>query len=667
MVGVRWLVVAAAHAATAAVGPGRIRDALSGTTVDHDGLTARDSSDTNANNTKPLRCLQVTSPMLTPDGMFVDDDIVDPRPFGYSPKSHTQILMEHSFGFSYGLPFVAEYKPPKLDFNRVILNLTVVSQGRQFDRLATMSLGDVEVWRTSTAEPKAAPGIVWTSWKDMTHYLSLWKEPQKLIFDLGNLIDDKYTGRYKDTLTAIFVREKGIELPPPGPADLIVPFSGRRSASNFSSTFTYPDSKAESQITLPQNIHRAVVSIAANGQLDEEFWWSNVPDEGTHTFPNATLPGLSSFREIRLRIDGHLVGLSWPMPVIFTGGISPPLHRPIVGLQAFDIREQEIDITPWAGLICDGKPHNFSMEVVGQNEQVVPRYWVLSAKIFVWYGAKRTVTEGSTPHVCLTKLNYVPVVEVKENEYLRYNQTVSRKLIVKSKIRRNGYEKSYDVKWTQEFSMGNAGLVARQGDGQMVWALYRGEDKAEEDRWNYYQSTWKYPVQVSYLAGSDPVNTLTLDANLTQGEQRNVSGEAVFPTGIESWRWKLKGRAKLGIVSTTTQRSGRGFFYQRNGGKESGGFGDMVQTYELGGQWFRGDEPTSDPDDPVLYRREIWVANETTTYDKQSVWMAPAEYPVSVAEAKEAVPGSGFEFAPALAKGMGGGSNHFYKGTLGRP
>lgn len=71
------------------------------------------------------------------------------------------------------------------------MNFTVTSAGRQFDRLALMFFNDTEVWRTSTAEPKPEPGIAWTYWKDMTPYLSLWKSPQKLIFDLGNLIGER--------------------------------------------------------------------------------------------------------------------------------------------------------------------------------------------------------------------------------------------------------------------------------------------------------------------------------------------------------------------------------------------------------------------------------------------------------------------------------------------
>jgi len=112
---------------------------------------------------------------------------------------------------------LGNYTPPSCEFNRVVLNFSVVSQGRQFDRLAIMYFGDTEVckctqasygekkqeegtylgcWarltgttgRTSTAEPTSPPGISWIYLKDMTEYLYFWKSPQKLIFDLGNLI-----------------------------------------------------------------------------------------------------------------------------------------------------------------------------------------------------------------------------------------------------------------------------------------------------------------------------------------------------------------------------------------------------------------------------------------------------------------------------------------------
>jgi hypothetical protein len=72
-----------------------------------------------------------------------------------------KVLAVHSFGYSYGQPFIANYTPPACKFNRVTWNLTVVSAGRQFDRLGIVYLGNIEVFRTSTAEP-TANGIIWT-------------------------------------------------------------------------------------------------------------------------------------------------------------------------------------------------------------------------------------------------------------------------------------------------------------------------------------------------------------------------------------------------------------------------------------------------------------------------------------------------------------------------
>src|SRR3954454_13240689 len=98
------------------------------------------------------------------------------------------------------------------------MNFTVTSKGRQFDRLALMYLGDTEVWRTSTAEP-TTNGIEWTYIKDMTEFTYFWNSPQKIIFDLGNLVDDTYTGIWHTVLTATFFTSQETVVP----ASLIIP------------------------------------------------------------------------------------------------------------------------------------------------------------------------------------------------------------------------------------------------------------------------------------------------------------------------------------------------------------------------------------------------------------------------------------------------------------
>lgn len=105
----------------------------------------------------PLIDFQVSEPVLTPSGASDQYGCI-----------HIQTLMSYVFSNSYGAPFIGrpspskspkearliiilligEYTPPPCSFNRVTMNLTVTSIGRQFDRLGIMYLGDIEVFRT---------------------------------------------------------------------------------------------------------------------------------------------------------------------------------------------------------------------------------------------------------------------------------------------------------------------------------------------------------------------------------------------------------------------------------------------------------------------------------------------------------------------------------------
>ena len=216
----------------------------------------------------------------------------------------------------------------------------------------------------------------------MSQYLSLFRESQKLIFDLGNQITDVYTAPFDAILEATFFTADNAV----SPADMIIPISARMSSSNSPSAWQVPPSNASHTLTLPQNINRAVFSIAANGQIDEEIWYTNVLQSEVSTFPQAgLLLGYSPFREVQLHIDDMLAGVVWPFPIIFTGGIVPGLWRPIVGIDAFDLKEDEIDITPWLPLLCDGRSHTFEIRIAGINDdgkgngiltEMVGSYWV---------------------------------------------------------------------------------------------------------------------------------------------------------------------------------------------------------------------------------------------------------------------------------------------------
>lgn len=100
----------------------------------------------------------------------------------------------------------------------------------------------------------------------MTSYLSLFNREQNIIFDLGNLINDVYTAPFNVTLTAsYFTAEDSIQ-----PADLILPLSARNGAKGQPSVFTVPPATASNALVFPPNVKKAIFTIAATGQSEEE-------------------------------------------------------------------------------------------------------------------------------------------------------------------------------------------------------------------------------------------------------------------------------------------------------------------------------------------------------------------------------------------------------------
>lgn len=77
-----------------------------------------------------LEDFEVHQPILTPSGATPDDgDSTDNS--SSVEDSCSVVLMDHVFAYSYGEPYVGDYTPPSCAFNRVVMNFTVVSEGRQ--------------------------------------------------------------------------------------------------------------------------------------------------------------------------------------------------------------------------------------------------------------------------------------------------------------------------------------------------------------------------------------------------------------------------------------------------------------------------------------------------------------------------------------------------------
>lgn len=513
------------------------------------------------------------------------------------------------------------YIPPACDFNRITFNLTVTSRGRQFDRLALMYFNDTEIFRTSTAEP-TANGIIWTYIKDMSAYLPLFKESQKIIFDLGNLIDDTYTGSFNTTLTASFYAEPESSFIP---ANLILPVSARKASTDSASAFNLPADNATNTLTLPQNIDRAIFSISACGQSTEEFWWANVLSSDVSAFGSVTtLYGYSPWREVQLYIDGALAGVVWPFPIIFTGGVAPGFWRPIVGIDAFDLKEDQIDITPWLPLLCDGAAHSFEIRVTGLNDtsgqaslsETVGSYWVVTGKVFLWLSSDpSSITTGTLPTISAP----APSIAITSsttgtspngtNATLDYSVSVSRDFHISSSL----------ATWSQSLTFTNTGNYSAAGALQINKQTTSGRDVATASNTTVYEREYAYPLLATTLATESGSN-YSIAASLDRAKSVTAIGASAFPLGLEGYPTNASGTHLV-----DRQWGNATYLSVTEPSPQSFSGGTTAQDLSFWGVGADGGEGE------LLYTRHVVGVNGTVTVDEGSgvgssgrrAWMAP--------------------------------------------
>ncbi|MFJ8109255.1 peptide-N4-asparagine amidase [Streptomyces sp. NPDC096132] len=267
-------------------------------------------------------------------------------------------------------PYRGTYTPPEGcgdRWSKVVLRLDGKVRGRQFDRLGHLHVGGVEIFRTSTPEP-SPDGIEWSVEKDVTRYSDTFRGSQDVEMLIGNVVDDTYTGVIDVKVTLTFYAGKPAATP-----DRVL---------------TLTDGAT---LTTPRNSERVVAEVYATGSGGgcEEYWYLTVPDEAPYSCHADDGP----YREVQVRVDGQLAGIATPFPTVWTGGWSNPfLWYVIPGPRAFDIKPIEYDLTPFAGILNDGRPHRVEVSVVGVPEG--QSGWSTPVNVLVWQDAGRAVVPG---------------------------------------------------------------------------------------------------------------------------------------------------------------------------------------------------------------------------------------------------------------------------------
>jgi hypothetical protein len=437
------------------------------------------------------------------------------------------------------------------------------------------------------------------------------------------------TGTYNTTLTATF-----FTAPQSVPAaDTIIPISARQGVnSSAASVFSVPAANASNTIEFPRNANRAVFSLSSCGQASEEFWWSNVLSSDTSSFTavGGTLFGFSPFREVQVLIDGQLAGVQWPFPVIFTGGVDPGLWSPIVGIDAFDLKEYEIDITPWLPVLCDGNQHTFSIKVAGLADsggnvatlsETVGSSWFVSGNIFVWLDDSGSITTGSIPSVSAA----APTISVSQslsqnstgsNETLKYNVSVQRALTISSTVKtQNG---SQNAVWTQTLTHMDLGTLLAFGATQLNNITTTGKDTSSGSV--PYTNTYSYPLFANSTGLITPDGNVTILAVVNRSKNIAISGTSLYPSGLQVFATLPKSASLVSTFSGTnlmTTQNGTATLFSSPKLNNSISFGTTSQELTFGGvsaQGALGMQP-----DTELYVRNVAAANGSVVNDEQTL------------------------------------------------
>lgn len=277
-------------------------------------------------------------------------------------------------------PYQGTYAPPEdcgKSWSKVVLRLDGKVKGRQYDRLGYLHIGGVEVFRTSTPQP-SPDGIEWSVEKDVTRYSDTLRRGQPVEMLIGNVVDDTYTGILDVKVTLTFYAG--------GP-------DAKRAKDTPDRVLTLQDGNT---LTTPRNSERVVAEVYATGSGGgcEEYWYLTVPEAAPYSCKAADGP----YREVRIEVDGQLAGIAAPFPTVWTGGWSNPfLWYVVPGPRALDIQPIRYDLTPFAGLLNDGRPHRIEVSVVGVPEGQVG--WSTPVNILVWQDEKSEHVTGALTKV----------------------------------------------------------------------------------------------------------------------------------------------------------------------------------------------------------------------------------------------------------------------------
>lgn len=462
-------------------------------------------------------------------------------PILYKNLVHEETLVEHSFGNSWGEPAKEWFTSPGsgIEFNRVTLQLNTTVDGVQYDRLAHVFIDDIPVWRTSTAEP--GNQLIYTSVeKDVSKYLTLFQgRNTSVTLQLDNLIRGKLTGAFNTTLTIKYFNEPELSddifnhmTVTNNPANRVTKLVHAK--PNRTPLLYYPNDPMEFSIpTISRNTTALKLALFISGNAEEEFWYSNSMESRKDYFAGhgIKLLGHGPVRIISVYVNNKLISVTAPEPVIFSGGISPALWRPIMGVNSMDVKALEIDLS---GAIPEMWKTSAALDIIISNGTStssisVGQNWIAGASLLHWESDEIESCTGAIESINIPKSYFISYEDFKGPEEMQQQAVAGLSAEVQSNFKftmKNGSEIPAHLHCKSDVTIAVSQEYFRYGDLQLISAsvssghstdLTIGELSAK------VKSIKFYPLMISLETEPIVSPNITYVANVT-----NVYGSRIL-------------------------------------------------------------------------------------------------------------------------------------------
>ena len=293
-----------------------------------------------------------------------------------------------------------------------------VTEGRQYDRTAKFFLGGANIYFGTTAEPRATLSPSWHVERDVTDLSALLHTSQVGVAELGNFVGVDSGVTYNGIIYAN-ARLQFYPVNAANPAPL-VPDAVLAFPTNDTTRVSTTTDTSAGTFTFPKNLERVYLDVISQSQSMDEFWYLSVPNNVSGELESY---GNTGFRETEVYIDGRPAGVAPVYPWIYTGGIDPYLWEPIPGIETLNLKPYRVDLTPFAGVLANGKEHTVAVSVFNANSG-----FDIASTLLLYTGAPDSVTTGS---VYLDTLRG-PSPKVQESLNTAADGTVSGTLSVTS-------------------------------------------------------------------------------------------------------------------------------------------------------------------------------------------------------------------------------------------